>query len=225
MKEIQCAYCGKLVTQIDKEHVFPRCLYPPSKTDSKIQRLTVPSCRKCNKGWADDEAHFRNVLALAGKPNAARRELWDTTILRSFKKVDGLRRRKDLLKKMKPVNTNDGRRYKIYPGKDERVLRVVRKIIRGLCYYHNVMFPVSDERIWVDILKYVVPQEFLDQMKNHHRERDIAEYRYQVLNENEIHSVWLITFFERVTFIGAVESISDEKSQIPFPDLSPANLT
>jgi hypothetical protein len=206
MKKILCAYCGTLITkqEKDKEHVFPKCLYPPSKANSKVQRLRIPSCRACNKGWADDEAHFRNVLAIAGEPNASRRELWKTSIRRSFDKVDGIRRATDVIKQMKPIHTSQGIRHKIYPGKDERVVRVVRKIVRGLCYEHKVMTPVSDKRVWVDILNKAVPQEFLDQMKYHHREQDIAEYRYQSLNEDGINSAWLITFFERVTFIALV---------------------
>lgn len=205
MKEILlCAYCGKPITKRDKEHVFPKCLYPISKASSKVRRLTIPSCRVCNSGWADDEAHFRNILAVAGEPNAARRELWETAIRRSFDKVDGVKRVNDLIKKMKSVNTALGIRHKVYPGEDERVVRVVRKIIRGLCHYHKVLSPVSDKRVWVDVLKYTFPQEFLDQMTYQHREQDIAEYKYQILNEEGVNSAWFITFFERVTFIGIV---------------------
>lgn len=209
MKEICCAYCGKLISKPEKEHVFPACLYPPSKAMSKVQRLTIPSCRNCNASYADDEAHFRNMLAIAGEPNPARRLLWDTTTRRSFGKADGTRRVNDLIKEMKPVGTSDDTRHKVFPGEDERVMRVVRKIVRGLCHHHSVMSPVSDKRVWVDVLKYAIPQEFLDQMNYHHRGREIVEYRYRILNECGINSVWLITFFESVPFIGLV-SMSEE---------------
>ena len=206
MRKKLCAYCGKTLHRGDKdnEHVFLGGLYPQSKDRSKVQRLTIPACRDCNSSWADDEAHFRNILMLAGEPNAVRRELWETTTLRSFDKVDGIRRMNDLIAKMKPVKVDDKERHKVFPGKDERVLRVVRKIIRGLCSHHSVASPVSDARVSADVLKYVVPQGLLDEMICHHREKDIVEYRYQVLNEDGINSVWLITFFERVTFIGFV---------------------
>lgn len=209
MTSIYCAYCGKPVAKRDREHVFPKCLYPPSKAKSRVQRLTIPSCRDCNDGWADDEAHFRNVLTIAGEPNAARKELWETNVLRSFDEIDGLRRMHDVANRMKPVNTDTGIRYKIYPGEDDRVIRVVKKVVKGLCYYHKVLTPVSDHRIWVDVLKYVIVPEFLDQMSHHHREQDIVEYRYQVLNEYGIHSAWLITFFEKMPFIGLVSTSED----------------
>lgn len=38
----------------------------------------------CNRGWSDDEAHFRSVLLLAGEPNEAVQELWTTKTARSF---------------------------------------------------------------------------------------------------------------------------------------------
>ena len=77
--------------------------------------MTVPSCRDCNKGWAADEAHFRNVLVLAGEaPNAARQELWNGTILRSFKELDGLRRRQDIIERLETVKVAKGERYMIF---------------------------------------------------------------------------------------------------------------
>lgn len=205
-----CSYCGERLA-IDSEHVFPRNLYPVSKAQSRVQRLTIPSCNECNNGWSDDEAHFRNVLALAGEPNEARRELWETTIRRSFGKSDGTRRLRDLMEIMNSVEIDGKARHKVYPGQDDRVIRVVKKVVRGLCHYHRVMSAVPERRVWVDVLKYQVPEEFLSEMAYEHREQDIAEYWYQVLQESGIHSAWLITFFQRITFIGTV-SLSEDGS-------------
>ena len=206
---VRCAYCGRPVDHAEKEDVLPKCLYPSSKSRSKVQRLKVPSCRDCNESWQDDEPHFRNALVLAGEtPNATRRELWNGPILRSFNKLDGLRRRRDITEKLKTVKIAKSERHMIFPGDDEKVMRVIRKIIRGLCGYHKLMSPVLDKQVWVDILKYVVAQELLDQLTSHHREQDIVEYRYQTMNEQGISSAWYITFFERVTFVGLV-SISE----------------
>jgi len=38
--------------------------------------ITVPECPACNRGWSDDEVHFRTVLLLAGEPNDSVKELW-----------------------------------------------------------------------------------------------------------------------------------------------------
>lgn len=203
-----CSYCGERLAT-DSEHVFPRNLYPASKARSRVQRLTIPSCSECNKDWSDDEAHFRNVLALAGEPNETRRELWETTIRRSFGKSDGIRRVHDLIEMLRPVEIDGKTRHKVYPGQDDRVVRIVKKVIRGLCHYHDVMSAVSEKRVWVDVLKYQISEEFLSEMAYEHREQDIAEYRYQVLRESGIDSAWLITFFQRVTFVGIV-SLSED---------------
>jgi hypothetical protein len=191
--------------------MFSRAIFAGLKSCSQVQRLTIPSCKECNNGWSDDEVHFRNVLALAGEPNEARHELWDTTILRSFKKKDGIRRMRDILEIMQPGKNDGNDRHKVYPGQDDRVLRVVKKIIRGLCHHHGIMSAVSEKRIWADILEYQIPQGFLLEMTHEHREKDIAKYRYQVLSEYGIDSAWLITFFQRVTFVGMV-SVSEDGS-------------
>jgi len=204
MQPKTCAYCGILFTKLDKEHVFPKCLYPASRSKSKVQRLTVPSCNKCNNGWSNDEAHFRNMLLISGEPNDPVIELWQTTVARSFLQVDGRRRARDLVCQMKAISTSNGTQYMVFPAKDLRVVRVLKKIIRGLCYYHHVMSLVSEDQIWVDVLQYTIPSRFLDQMENHHREKDIVRYDFHVLNEQEIHSAWFLTFFERRTFIALV---------------------
>lgn len=109
-----------------------RALYPPSKAMGTFRRIKVPACEPCNQGWTDDEPHFRNVLLIAGETNAAVRELWEGKTRRSFTYGDGRRRARDLAALMVPVQTAQGERHMVYPAKDERVMRVVRKVIRGL---------------------------------------------------------------------------------------------
>ena len=204
-----CAYCGKRLAT-DNEHVFPRNLYPASKSGSQIQRLTIPSCNECNNGWSDDEVQFRNVLALAGEPNKPRRELWETTIGRSFRKEDGIRRVQNLVEILHPVKIEGNNRHMVYPGKDIRVLRIVKKIIRGLCHYHGVkMSAVSEKRVWADIFQYQIPEELLSEMIYENREQDIVEYRYQIIREKGIDSAWFLTFFQRVTFLSIVSESED----------------
>ncbi len=199
-----CSYCGSNVAT-DSEHVFPKSLYPESRQGSRIQRLTVPACNGCNNGWADDEAHFRNVLALAGEPNPSRQELWETKIVRAFRdQLDGHRRISDLLRIVKPASVDGEDRHMVYPAEDPRVLRVVKKIVRGLSHHHRIESALSESRVWVDIMKYRVPEEFLPEFEYAHREQDIVEYRFTVPGSHGIASAWLVTFFQRVTFVAIV---------------------
>ena len=212
MHKGRCAYCGAPVTSDkQKEHVFPRCLYPEWNTDPKVQRLTVPACSTCNNSWADDEAHFRIVVAVSGEANEAVRELWDSKILRALHEVDGLKRKRDLWEIMRTVKTDEGEGVAIYPGESEAVMRVVRKIIRGLSYHHELMWPVSDEKVWADVGEKrgatpgtVDKLGFLDEMEYHHRDKKIVEWWYAVVDYKTAYSFWLIRFYERTTFVGGV---------------------
>ena len=127
----------------------------------------------------------------------------------AFKRVTALVECRDLIEIMRPVEMDGETRHKVYPGQDERVVRIVKKAIRGLCHYHHVLSPVREKRVWVDVHKYPIPGAFLSEMAYEHREQDIAEYRYQVLHESGIHSAWIITFFQRIAFIGIVSMTED----------------
>ena len=204
-KNKHCAYCGAPAPET-KDHVIPQELYPPSKSESTVQRLTVPACSKCNHGWSDDEPHFRTLLTLAGEPNAVVRELWDGKVNRSLREKDGPRRLEDVWNRMKPIETSSGLRHKIYPASDERFLKVMRKIVRGLHYYER-RSTVPDHLVSVDILNVDIPSEFLDAMPVYHRELDIFKYQFEVFDGFEdipMSSTWLLTFFENRKFIASV---------------------
>lgn len=197
-----CAYCGDAASTDD--HVVPKALYPPSKASSRVQRITVPACEACNRSWSDDEVHFRNVLLIAGESNAPVRELWESKARRSFRYADGSRRLRDLATQMVAVHTKEGERHMVFPGRDERVTRVVRKVIRGLCHHHRVLTAVSDGQVWVNVQQFEVPPAFLDEMTPRHVEEDVFKYRFVVAEEEGIHSCWLLNFYERRPFFGIV---------------------
>lgn len=206
----RCAYCGAEGIKLEQEHVIPSCLYPESKTQSKVQRITVPSCSACNRGWADDEVQFRNVMLIAGEPNSSIDELWRTTAHRSFYKIDGNRRIQDIIRLMVPVKVEGCDRFEVYPG--EKVLRVVRKIVRGLSHFHNIESTISDERVWAGILKYRIPKDLMESVKFHHREPEIIQYWYE--SYKDLSSVWLLKFFERRTFVAAVSAVASSGSTV-----------
>jgi hypothetical protein len=148
-----------------------------------------------------------NILSIAGEPNSAVRELWNGSINRSFDKEDGRRRVADIWEQMRPVTVGAAELFAVYPATDARFLRVLRKIVRGLHYHHGLEFPIPDNRVEADVLRYVVPQEFLGSMPYHHRESNIFEHQFEVFDEFEdipMSSVWLLTFFENRKFIAWV---------------------
>jgi hypothetical protein len=136
-----------------------------------------------------------------GEPNAIVRDLWHGKAKRSFGYVDGARRRRDLAAQMVAV----GAQHMVYPGRDPRVMRVVRKVVRGRCHHHGLLSPVSDEQVWADVQKFEVPPAFLEEMVEAHAEEDVLRYRYGVLEgDDDIHSSWLLTFYERTPFFSIV---------------------
>jgi len=140
----KCAYCGSTYPEMTKDHVIPDCLYPKSKRTSELQLITVPACSRCNGSFSADETHFRSVMTLSGEINKPVRELWDTKVIPGFREIDGNKQLADLFEIIRAVQTKEGERWMVFPGEDERVLRVVRKVIRGLCHYHKILSPVPD---------------------------------------------------------------------------------
>ena len=77
-------------------------------------------------------------MLLAGEPGGNVNKLWEV-FQRSLKKSDGRRQLKDIILQLKLAKENN---YKIYPGQDERAIRIVKKVIRGLSHYHEIMTAV-----------------------------------------------------------------------------------
>lgn len=201
---IACAYCGE-AGHTTTEHVIPSCFYPASKATSRVQRITVRACRRCNGGLADDEAHAKHVLLVAGESNAAVQELWPSAWRAMAMAADRRRRLLDLVAQLVPTVIDGRERHAIYPGRDERVMRVIRKIVRGLCHHHGVATAVPDVRVRAEVLDPPPPPELLKGIELHHAERDIIEYWYENSGEHpDIQSMWFLRFFERRDFFALV---------------------
>lgn len=207
---MRCAYCPNEATTFD--HVVPKQLYARSRRTGS-QLITVPCCQSCNTSWQDDEVHFRNVLAVAGDTTPAVRELWEGKILRSFAQPDGLRRRKDILEQVVPAPEIG--RPMIFPAKDPRVLRVVRKVVRGLCHHHGLGSPVPDDHVWADIQRYVIPDYLEHELTSAHAVSDVLKYRFARTDyQPEIHSGWELTFFEKRTFFVIVFNSAADNPEV-----------
>ena len=211
-KPTRCAYCYNDAETAD--HVVPKSLYPPSLAPSRFQRITVEACHACNNGWSDDEPHFRNVMLVSGEPNSAVQELWDGKTRRSFTYADGRKRVSDLAAQIVPVETPAGERHLIYPANDKRVLRIVRKIVRGLCHHHNLLSPVHDRQVFADIQRFAIPPEFLAEMTHCHAEEDVLQYQFGIVDVPEIHSGWRLNFFGRTPFFCIVFASVDARDKL-----------
>ncbi len=184
---------------------MPRSLYPDSKANSRFQRITIGACFECNNGSADDDAHFRTVVAMAGARNDVVDELWRGKIKRALAKVDGPRRARDVFEIMRPAPDVGPGHYRIYPADDPRVLRIVSKIIRGLAHYHGVHDVVLDGQVFADVMRHPIPEEIVAAMTHNSAEPNILQYGYLALDEPPgLISAWLLRFYQRTSFVGLV---------------------
>lgn len=206
MTRRRCAYCGEPGAST-KDHVVPRALYPhtkPSKAKPQVQRITVPACSSCNKSWSQDEPHFRDMLLLCGEhPSPIVRELWEGKTRRSFDQPDGRKRVRDLIAQFVPA---PGNRHMVFPANDARVMRLVRKVIRGLSFHHGLRWPVADDEVWADILRFEVPADLIANVRTFHVGKAIVQYRFgRIEDDPDLESWWLVRFFDRVPFVGVVD--------------------
>jgi hypothetical protein len=142
---------------------------------------------------------------MAGEPNSAAKEIWQGSARRGFARPDGHRRARDLFDIMELAPEAGKDRYRIYPARDPRILKTVRKIVRGLAYYHNVALAVKDEQVTADVRREPVPLEMLDLLEHRSAEADIFQYSYiDAKGIDGFSSFWFLTFFERTQFIAAI---------------------
>ena len=207
LRKTACAYCGRVGVKLEKEHVVPRALYGPSKRSSRVQRITIRACGDCNRGWSADEPHFRNVMLLAGQPNAAVRELWDSKLLPSLDQRDGYHRLLALTKQFVPVVIDGQDRSMVYPHRDPQVVRLLRKIVRGLSSFHGLGDAIPDTHVRILPDLYALPEEFSSWLTHCHREEEVITYSFGRCDIEGVRSFWRMTFFERCSFLGV---ISDE---------------
>jgi hypothetical protein len=146
-------------------------------------------------------------MLLAGEPNDIVADIWSGPMLRSLALPDGRRRALDLIKIMRPAFDIALGAYRIFPAEDERVLRIVRKIIKGLSIHHNMPTPAVDGAIDVDVLRTPFPEELQSALDFRTAHPSVCRYGYFVFDPgSEFGSVWLLTFYERTQFWGVVRS-------------------
>src|SRR4051794_17381832 len=133
MKNKPCAFCGS--TEKDnprtKGHVLQDSMYPESGFE-RVQRITLPECKRCGEIWKDAEDNFRSLMVLcASEDNDHAAAQWEGQVRRSHgRELDGKQRMRDVLKWLVKKQTPEGEVSKLYHGSIENIHIVVRKIVR-----------------------------------------------------------------------------------------------
>lgn len=209
-----CAYCGVAGQKLTGDHVFPRGLFPSIQQPFTLQRITVPACEPCNRFYSLDEDHFRFVVALAGSTNPSVSLLWEEKIARSFNRQGGARRISEVMKITERVSVDGEQRLKIYPARDERVLGIVRKCVRGLAHHHRICTVLADRRVSADVQRFNLPTSLEGELQFRGDEPDVVQYAFVENPFEEIDSFWLIRFFRRTTFMATVSSADTHPARV-----------
>jgi hypothetical protein len=200
-----CGYCGRITGKNEGEHVIPRCLYT-SHTPSIIQRLKIPACPTCNRGFSVSEAHFRNIISACGfTPSPARLELIKKSIDSFHKPISG---KGDFLKFVNQIvetgeTFEDGKPVqRIYPHKDAEMRFITRKAVRGLVHSLDWKTIIPDDHVTVT-QHFPTPPAFEELFTDYYIVPNSFSSRYKIIDQSsgpeafdEMHSVWQIRFHD-----------------------------
>ena len=210
-----CAYCGTS-ENLDTDHVPPKNLFPKPRPNNLI---TVSACKNCHSETSKDDEYFYIKLCLrddVGTHPSARAN-WDS-IFRSLKRDEAAGLKETFLSDLHNIHlyTPSG----LYAGKSvvynvdlERLRKVVKKTIRGL-YFAESKQPLglnNEVRVYCNEDLELQPPDVLDQLKltilNPIEMKcpkvigdNIFLYRHQIIKDNPIFSVWVVSFYGKVPF-------------------------
>ena len=143
MKKAVCAYCG-VHTDTECEHVVPESFALEELRDS-CQWVCVRACSRCNRGFSADESDFRGFATVINAlgDTLVKDAMFHGAVSRNWLRPEGKMAFERLFNMIrKPDGSGLSNREELLTVKnlgivpDEHIIRAVRKIIRGLYFYH-----------------------------------------------------------------------------------------
>lgn len=214
-----CIYCGSLESGT-RDHVPPKCLFPRPRP---LDTVTVPACKSCNKSYQKDDEYFAVAMGAQGygeDPEAAR--VWKTIIRPML--AHSPRFRRMIARNMidVPVYTPAGI---LLPGRRlirfeaPRIDRVVRRIVRGLLWYHYQQRPTGDVELEV-FPQQILPDEVAHMINTLTQVSWIGDtifrYRHALAHDAPDTSIWALQFYAQTQFVVVVQGesfVSAERDQ------------
>ena len=230
---VECTYCGEL-SSLTEDHIPAKCLFPkPRPSNPPIPR--VWSCRGCNSGLngeiARDDEYFRDVLVLrADAGYDPKAEQVGDVVLRSFGRSEAKGKLRTLLSNTEEVEIqSEGGLFLgttgLYQVDQERITRVVRRIVRGLFFYHFQRRVPVDYEVTTQLLADVDPSNpeqvdschrivtILQEQRIHKIGTSEFEYRFTALADCPDCTFWLMRFYQSVVWLGA--TVPPKTSELP----------
>lgn len=215
-KQQLCVYCSKSEATT-ADHVPPKGFFPdPLPSDL----VTVPSCRSCNNSFGKDEEYARNFFAAgwSGDETSVGYKVFTTKVMRSAtrgtrKMLHMIRNSISLSDMHSPAGMYLGKRPTIEIDRS-RVDRVVAKICRGLYYLETgrPLPPVAVAHVILSpddkVLTHGVGQQF-SQLPTRGTHPEVFRYKYMTVEGDSPGSVWVMQFYEAVTFLVATYGVEE----------------
>jgi hypothetical protein len=217
--ERSCVYCGS-TTQITREHVFPKNLFPSPRPKDLV---TVPACETCNTSYGQDDEYFRAFAVTPAFEEATGRKMWDekvfgSTLRRSpkLKKtlVDSLRK----VEIKSPGGIYLGERHAVTFSR-LRVDRIIEKSVRGLYRHHlgRRLRTNSAFDIWfnpkLESLREAGILEVLTAVPLIRiGDGEVVQYRFAYVPESPEHSIWWLRFYKTTHVVVLVNAGEPEAS-------------
>jgi hypothetical protein len=175
----------------------------------RITRIVVPECVKCKAIWQNAEDNFRSLMVLvAADDNQHAGAQWNGPIRRAHgREKDGKLRMRDLLKWTVTEKTPEGETSTLHLANIENVNLVIRKMVRGLCHHHRLGTQVKDHQV-LALGQYLnEPPDGAEAVEFNHVP-GVFRYSYfhRHLEPEVFHVTWLLTFYEKVSFISLVSA-------------------
>jgi len=212
-----CAYCGSTYN-LNVDHIPPRNLFPKPRPKDLITVKACPNCHS-NKTSKDDE-YFRIKVCLrddVGNHPSARLN-WDS-IFRSLEREKAVGFRKQIFSDSKffelksPSGLYIDRRLG-YNVDMNRICTVIERIVRGLYFVESgkILGLENELCIYTNEDQELRDKDFLKQLKSTILVplsatqpkvvgNNIFLYRYQMIKDDPLFSVWGMSFYGCVPFL------------------------
>lgn len=147
------------------------------------------------------------MLLMAGPVSPSVRELFFGKAMRGLQRPNGRGDLMRLFRSMQAVPTQNGVRQRVVPHTYPSVVHVLTKVIRGLCRYHGLFQQLDAGRVAIMPMGVDLPDDLQSLLEEYRCEPTVFRYASGLLELEDIHSVWRLTFYETRMFLGVVTNV------------------
>jgi hypothetical protein len=219
----RCVHCLNYFDEITDDHLFPKSWYPEN-TSPKTQRITIPSCDKCNKEYGKIEEELKTRMGLATNPEnegsqgiltsvkksmdgAKGRNEKDSKI-RAFKKAKMAKdlfevdekENKGVFPSLDPPKYNQGEKRAAVPVDAEMIDKFGKKLVKGIIYHESKQYVENPYTIKVMVMKESADNPVDKVLEQQGKTYDFGpglSVRKAGINDDPIGSVFEITIWQQ----------------------------